>query len=280
MFEKLNSKILLIVVFSCLICLSIAVGVARHFNQKELHSGIVDKSRAIHSRLRAATAFVANQGGLKPIIDSMTAKYKSSTEMTDEDKRAVLAQVPVFAAMKIGAEGAEQEHYSFRVFSDEPRRKENKATLAELEIFKKFEADPELLEWVSDDAKVVTVFRPIRISEKQGCLNCHGNPSMSPWGNGEDVLGYKMENWRDGKLHGVFALITNIDDVKAAKAKIELMSTDKQIGLFIGVGLILALVIAAVLVRGPLSRVKSVSEKLVSDSNDVGSAVSQIFSIS
>lgn len=48
------------------------------------------------------------------------------------------------------------------------------------------------------------MYRPVRLSEKDGCLYCHGNPEKSIWGNGKDILGYKMENWSDGKLHGVF----------------------------------------------------------------------------
>lgn len=246
---KFSTKILLIVGFSCLICASTSIGVALYFAHTDLKKGIEEKASTIHSRLEAATEFVALQGGLKPIVERMRGKYKSDAEMSDDDKLDVLKQVPIFAAMKIGAKDAEAEGYRFRVFSDEPRKKDNQATDFEMQIFNKFLADEKLKKYVHDDGDSVTVYKPVRLSESQGCLTCHGAPETSPWGNGKDILGHKMENWKDGKLHGVFAITTDVKKISEIR---EVDQNNRKTVLFGSFPIILAVALAFFLIRGPL----------------------------
>ncbi|MGZ3797658.1 MAG: methyl-accepting chemotaxis protein, partial [Pseudobdellovibrionaceae bacterium] len=247
-----------------------------HFNKIELHKGLVEKARTIHSRLDVAAKFVATQGGLPPLIERTTQKYKNSQELSEEEKRIILQQVPIYAAMKIGAEGAEKEHYKFRVFSDEPRLKENLATLEEKEIFKKFESDPSLNEWISDNDQQVIVYRPVRLTEAKGCFACHGNPATSPWGNGKDILGYSMEDWKEGKLHGVFAISTDIADVKAMQAQSGLVSCSFCLVIFISLGALIALVLAACFIRGLVQDLQKLSGFLNEAGGEISSASQQI----
>ncbi len=46
--------------------------------------------------------------------------------------------------------------------------------------------------------------KPITLS--RDCLSCHGDPATSPTGDGKDMLGFKMENWNAGEVHGAFIL--------------------------------------------------------------------------
>jgi len=268
---SLKTKVLLIVGLACVICMAIAVGVARHFIGESLHTSIVSKSRTIHSRLSAATDYVAQQGGLRASIERMTSKHSDPSALTQEDKLEVLKQVPIFAAMQIGAKNAEQENYKFRVFSDEPRNKDNLATPEEMAIFKQFQADTKLPEVVVENADWIAVYRPVRLSEAQGCLYCHGHPSSSPWKNGKDVLGYPMEDWKDGKLHGVFAVTTRLDDVKAVQAK-----TDKLVIALISIGAVLALILASLALRGTLSAIQNVITILENSNKLVGSTTENV----
>ena len=125
---SLKARLLVIVFFSISICSFIAISGFLYFNKQEFYRGITEKSRAIHLRLDAAAHYVATQDGLGPVIDRMKAKYKSPEEMTKEDKEIVLKQVPIVAAMKIGSKDADKDNYEFRIFSDEPRNKDNSAT--------------------------------------------------------------------------------------------------------------------------------------------------------
>ncbi|MFQ5956216.1 MAG: DUF3365 domain-containing protein [Candidatus Brocadiales bacterium] len=43
------------------------------------------------------------------------------------------------------------------------------------------------------------------------CLKCHGNPARSPTGDGKDVTGFKMENYKLGDLRGAISLTFPID---------------------------------------------------------------------
>ncbi len=66
-----------------------------------------------------------------------------------------------------------------------------------------------------DESRGEIVFaRAIRLTED--CLICHGQPGTSPTGDGKDALGYRMEGWRAGEMHGAFVLRTNMDKVDAA----------------------------------------------------------------
>jgi methyl-accepting chemotaxis protein len=133
-------------------------------------------------------------------------------------KLEILKQVPIFASMKVAQENAKLENFKFRVFASSARNKDNEPTENEKQILLKFENNPLLKEDISNESNEIIVYRPVRLSEKQGCLSCHGNPNNSPWKNGKDILGFNMENWADGKLHGVFAIISDKSNLKSAEA--------------------------------------------------------------
>lgn len=211
------------------------------------------------------------------MVEKFTAKYQDPGQMTDEDKVLVLQQVPIFAAMKIGSEDAAKEHYQFRVFSNEPRRAENKATVSEMEIFSKFENDPNLKEWVEKDSHIVTVYRPVCLTANHGCFTCHGDPATSPWKNGKDILGYQMENWKEGKLHGVFAISNDVKAVRAAVAQSEgTLTSTTMLLIFIFCGGVLAMGLAAVFIRGPVATLQKVTEVLTASGGQITSASQQI----
>lgn len=270
---KFRTKLLSIIGISCLICAGTSTVTSLYFSKHQLISGIEEKALTIHSRLEAATEFVALQGGLTPLVERFKLKYKSDTDMTDADKLDVLKQVPIFAAMKIGAKNADKEGYDFRVFSDEPRKKENQATAFELSILKKFEEDKNLEKFVHNDGENVIVYKPVRLLEKQGCMTCHGDPVTSPWGNGKDILGHRMENWRDGKLHGAFAISTSIAKIS------ELREVDKNTTTTILLGfipIIVSILLAAIFLKKPLGSLTSIADVLSGVSGNVGKTSSSM----
>ncbi len=205
---KLGTKIILNIAISIVICTLAAVAISSAKIHAQGRQQLVEKSRAILSRLESIRTYIATQGGLESDINKALTTFPDG-DLSPEMRDRILRKVPIFASIKVGFEGAEKDDYKFRVFSDEPRRKENKAILSELEILKRFDADPKLPEIVEETETQVTVYRPVRLSEAQGCLLCHGAPATSPWNNSKDILGFPMENWKDGKLHGVFAVTSS-----------------------------------------------------------------------
>jgi methyl-accepting chemotaxis protein len=277
---SLKNRLLFVVFIAIFVCSITALSVSLYFTKKELHHGIVEKSQAIHDRLDAVTDFIANQGGLAPVIETMKAKYKTHDLITKEDKEIVLKQVPIVGAMKIGLKNAEHDNYTFQIFSDEPRNEGNKSTSEQLAIFKKFEENPHLAEQVVESDQFVTVYRPVRLTESQGCFNCHGDPAHSPWGNGRDILGYKMENWKEGKLHGVFGIKTDIAKVLKEDSDKTLFSSTTILIFLIIVGGSGSMLIAHLMIRGPIANLNTVANQLSASGSLVSSASSQIASSS
>jgi methyl-accepting chemotaxis protein len=271
-----GNRVLLTIAASCAICTTAAIFVSRARLQENGEQGLIEKSRAILSRLEVGRDYVADMGMLETVAEEMVKRHPNGV-LPDEDKLKVLKNVPVFAALKLGAEGAEKEKYRFRVASKKPRRDENQASADEAKVIDRFEADPSLQEWVerSKDGSTLAVLRPVRISEKQGCLLCHGHPSKSPWGNGRDILGYPMENLKDGEIRATFAVVSSTEPVhevvKAATGKI------------VGWGLVFTLVALGfgfLVIRRPIRRLNQVSERLGVSGVELGNVSGQISSVS
>ncbi|MFP5520700.1 MAG: DUF3365 domain-containing protein [Bdellovibrionia bacterium] len=108
----------------------------------------------------------------------------------------------------------------------------------------------------STTSEQVIVYRPVRLKESHGCLTCHRNPAQSPWGNGKDILGYQMENWQDGRLHGVFAVSNDIAKIEAAIAQTETFSSTQYLAVLIITSGFISLILASLLIRKPTEALK------------------------
>lgn len=142
-------------------------------------------------------------------------------EWADQGKTDhVLASVPIVAAWKSALGASEKNKIRVKTPKINPRNSDNEPDAIETEVLKQFAADPKLTEkFVHDeDLNAVRFFRPIRLS--QDCLMCHGAPSLSEqyWGNkdGLDGTGYRMENLKEGDLHGAFEIITDLSESQQA----------------------------------------------------------------
>lgn len=179
--------------------------------EEDGYNALKEKSAAILSRLEATRSFVATQGMLETVVNKVKNDFPDG-KISDEAKSTVLKAVPIYAAMSVGEKDAAQDFYKFRIAADNPRNKDNTPTAEESEILAQFEKDPSLPELTKIDtvANTYSVMRPIRLKKEDGCFTCHGAPSTSPWKNGKDILGYEMENWEDGKMHGMFAIVSDL----------------------------------------------------------------------
>lgn len=243
---RLGSKIIINVAASCLICTLAAVAISSSKVHRQGRDQLVEKSEAILSRLEAIRSYIATQGDLSESMNAVVAKHPDGN-LPDNERDILLRKVPIFASIKVGFEESEKDGYNFRVFSDAPRRPGNLATATEMEILKRFEADPNLHQIVEEKDSHVMVYRPVRLLASQGCLLCHGSPETSPWKNGKDILGFPMENWKDGKLHGVFAVTSSTERVTKAA-----MNTSMSILLWASLITLLILGISYYFVRRPM----------------------------
>ena len=271
---RLGTKIIINVAASCLVCTLAAVAISSSHVHKQGRQQLIEKSQAILSRLEAIRSYVATQGDLAEDMKIAVAKHPDGV-LTEKEQEILLKKVPIFASIKVGFEHSQVDGYTFRVFSNEPRRSTNKATTQESEILKRFGADPKLEQIVEDMDSQVVVYRPVRLLASQGCLLCHGAPETSPWKNGKDILGFPMENWSDGKLHGVFAIISPTQEVREAA-----MSTSMSILLWASVISLVILAISYYFVRMPLNSLLAGIERLNKAGHEVHSTSTEIQSSS
>ncbi|MGE4133532.1 MAG: methyl-accepting chemotaxis protein [Bdellovibrionales bacterium] len=253
-----RTKILGFVALGCVFCTAAAVYVARLRLHDEMTNTLIGKSQAILTRLEASRRFVANQGLLKQTIEDTVRRFPNGN-INDEYKHRILNVVPIYASLKIGLDDAKKDNYVFRVAAKEARRKENEAEGIEAEFLDQFEADTSLKELIHHDEanEAIWVMRPVHLSEKDGCLNCHGNPSTSPYRNGKDVLGFPMENWKDGHLHGMFIIKSSTKPVQAA-----VMASSKNISYWAGGILAAALAVVFLLLRRPIGILDDITKRM------------------
>lgn len=269
-----RNRILVTIFASCTICTVAAIFVARARMEEQGEHDLELKSRAILSRLEVGGKYVADMGTLDGVIAETKVKYPDG-KISEDQRLKILRSVPIYAAFKLGEEGAAEEHYQFRIFSDTPRNTNNKATDAEQAFLNRFKSDPNLKEISYTDPKgeYISVIRPVRLT--QNCLTCHGNPSNSPWGNGKDILGIPMENMPVGHLKGAFAIRSSLAPVHA--------ETDKattEIVIYSVIFMFLALGFGFAVVRGPIGTLQSTASKLTDAGSEVSTASAQISSVS
>jgi methyl-accepting chemotaxis protein len=261
-----------VVTFACVVGAMASIAVSTRQIERLGTDSIIAKATAILSRMEAASRFVAKQGGFHKLQTDLVSKYPDGN-LPEDEKKKVLMTVPVYSAIAVGQDGAEKEGYRFRVAAIDARRKENEANEKEIEIIRRFETDKTMENFVvkDDERGEIIVYRPVRLDEGIGCLACHGLPSTSPFGNGKDILGYKMEGFKDGHLRGVFA-------IAASKNKMDetVEAASWQLAGLGGLSAILALGIAFLLLNGPLLRLNRSTGSVSNVGGSLATASSQL----
>lgn len=139
---------------------------------------------------------------------------EDAKKQSDLRTTALYRTIPIVAAWKALEESAEKNGFEFRVPKHQARNPKNTPTAEESEILRVLESgnQTELFRVESDKNQIVYA-RPIVLSAD--CLACHGDPKNSPTKDGKDYLGFPMENWKTGEMHGAFILKARLDKVDA-----------------------------------------------------------------
>src|SRR5690606_38956413 len=128
---------------------------------------------------------------------------------------------------------------------------------------KQFVSNPNLshLTHYDEDSETFWYMKPIRLSKEQGWLSCHGHPSTSRWGNGKDVLGHQMEDWKDGQIHGMFKIESKLAPIVA-----QTKDTRNSVIMYGGLAGIGVLMIVFFALRLPIGRIARFAEELTESS--------------
>ena len=131
-------------------------------------------------------------------------------------RQLVIGTVPTANAWDVIETKAKEGGFRFKAPAFNPRNPtRNTPDETELKVLELFKSNPSLTEHsiVDEETKQIRYFRPVKLVKQ--CELCHGDPATSQalWNNdqGKDLLGYPMENYRAGDLHGAFEIITPFD---------------------------------------------------------------------
>jgi len=170
-----------------------------------MHSTLVEAEN-----VRESISRLGRQGAFdRP---ALLAAFRQSGDLRSS---TLYRTIPVVAAWEAAGEAARENGFAFRVIKHEARNKDNLPTAAEEPLLDRLERGDLPEYFVADRAtNTLMLARPVKLSHD--CLARHGDPATSPTHDGKDLLGFRMENWKEGEVHGAFLLKTDFSRVDAS----------------------------------------------------------------
>jgi len=187
-------------------------------SKSTIRAQFVDKARSVVLGAEASREEMAHKWdqGL-----FSTEKMREWAKAGENGK--VLAVVPIVTAWKTAMAKSDEGGYKFRTPKFEARNEKNEPDAFEARVLKMMEKDG-LKDYYEYDSELNSIryFKPIRLTKD--CLICHGDPAQSAslWGNsqGLDPTGTKMENWKEGEIHGAFEVIQSLAESDKAASTV------------------------------------------------------------
>jgi len=227
---KLGTRILLLgsaaVVLATALSIATVYFVSSHNRVAELRgkmSSIIEQSEEVAKNmddmhnshvfdLAGVRATSIKQAGGRPLREVYTS--------TDLYKT-----VPIVAAWKSVEGAANKNGFKFLiparpgVPARNPKNEIGAEFSAAFQAFDKGETEYFFADHAHDQ---LVLARPVRLLAS--CLSCHGDPAKSPTGDGNDVLGFPMENMKEGEIRGAFVLEANIGHDPVVMSTMEIMA--------------------------------------------------------
>ena len=119
--------------------------------------------------------------------------------------------IPIVAAWRSVQHVADQQGYEFRTPSHNPRNPKNTPTPEEERILAALAENQQDYFGVDRATNQMVYARSITLTKE--CMSCHGDPAKSLTKDGKDPVGFRMEGWREGEVHGAFLLRAGLDQV-------------------------------------------------------------------
>ncbi len=141
------------------------------------------------------------------------------------DQTRYYETIPVVVGWTAAKKAAEREHLDFRVLAFDARNSKNepakdsfRATMLADLTKQVASGGAQTLRRVDPAEDRMHFMRAIRLDES--CMTCHGDPAKYDTreadGNfdGMDLVGFKMEGWKPGDMHGAYELVMPLDAVE------------------------------------------------------------------
>lgn len=242
--RSLGGKILLIVSLGVLLTLASSLVVV-YFRTTDLVShGIEEEMRMLLVQAESTTDSISELAEARAFnVETLSRELEFKGRENYRDT-TFYKTVPVVAAWTAIRKAIEGTPIQFRIVRESPRNPDNvpksdleRSLLAEVE-----KSGTSEVFTVDRSAGMIAYARPVIMS--QSCMACHGNPANSRTGDGKDMLGFQMENWKAGDRRGAYVLTVPISFLDDAVTKGMLTATGWTLPsaclvLLVAVGLVL-----------------------------------------
>jgi methyl-accepting chemotaxis protein len=178
-------------------------------------------------------------------VDTLFAELSEHMEKGgDYTQTRAFETIPVVVGWTTAEKAAAREGISFAVPAFEARNPENEPESGSFravmlgDLRRQVEGGgSESISRINEETNALHYMRAIKLDAS--CMVCHGEPAKyDADGDGKDPLGFAMESWDIGDMHGAYEIIVPLEP------------TDKQVAGFIGNGLMITVPIVVVVCGG------------------------------
>ncbi len=184
-------------------------------------TAVADEAKNHASKLQQTHA-VDSEALLKDALEQVAAGK-------GYDETRFYETIPVVVGWTAAGKAAEQEHLTFRVSAFDARNPKNEPAggtfreqmLRDLEKQVKSGGEGSLGR-IDEKENALHYMRAIKLGES--CMMCHGDPARYDARDehgkfdGKDPLGFAMENWKPGDMHGAYEVVMPLDKADAEVA--------------------------------------------------------------
>lgn len=224
------------------------------------------KNNMFKAEVAKARSFVLAAEGVREFMGIAAEADVYKDEELKHDINRLLLTVPIVGAMKTMELKSAEAGLKFKVPKISPRNPINEPDKIDLMALKELgnmdKGTGPSPEYVFHDTEShqLRYYKAIRLSKI--CEKCHGDPvtSQGLWGNsnGLDPTGVKMENWKEGELHGAFEVFLPTAPVYSAIYHNLLVS----FLVFLPVTVLILIILYLINARNIFNRLEKVSSSL------------------
>lgn len=267
-------KVVLVAIAQILVLSAILLGAYTREAKDQIRREYVGKARSVILTAEATR-------------EEMAAKWKAGiftaaqlrewAEKGETDR--LLHAVPVVTAWRAAMAKSQEGGYELKVPKVHPRNPKNEPDEIEARVLASL-AEGKLAEYheIDEATNTIRYFRPIKLTAE--CLLCHGDPKTSQalWGNdkGLDPTGGRMEDWKEGEVHGAFEVVQSLNQADAALAASVRQAIFLVVALAGVAAVVLYLVLNRVVVRNLIRPVRQMAHELNDGAEQVNAAASQV----
>jgi len=238
-------------------------------------AAMVDKAKAfvaLADETKAHVSKLQHEGAFNSAELIAELKKDQAAGKNYKDSK-IFGTIPVVAGWIAAGEAAKKEGIQFGTPAFEARNKENEPKSGTFEntmlrdLTDQADKSSDLnLSRVDTATNSLHYMRAIKLDGS--CLMCHGDPANSATKDGKDILGFKMENWTVGKVHGAFHIVMPLAPVDTQVASFIGGSMMWTVPLFIGSG-ILFICLLRRMISHPLGKLEASLKDIAQGEGDL-----------